>query len=270
MDASLDPEIAKRMRNDISFGIDAWKLTLEEAFGDKLVAAYAKGSAIKPLKTKLDYVPFISDLDIHIKVEGDPFERNIDGFEKSLEVGELYENNFYEINPSYFHIPRPQVMLMRQMEVTEMYVPPKQEEVKIICGKPNFNEKKISKSKIREWDRIRLVEEENWLNKFYLTVFDRAELDYWSALRRLVYRVSPAPIRLLTQTEENPLDLWSMNRTRIHKKLTSKYPKIADYYANYYLSGWDLFESGFSSSQIYRNTLYYGFSTVKECINQLD
>jgi hypothetical protein len=122
-------------------------------------------------------------------------------------------------------------------------------------------------------DTIRRIDYENLLalTEFVSTipnrVVDRAGLDFWSIIREMTWRVSPSPIRLLTQTAEDPIDIWSWNQTRIARELrTQGCDMIADHYRNYYTDGWKLFLSGFTSSADFRETLASGYYVLLKCI----
>ncbi|MFX0093420.1 MAG: hypothetical protein ACFFBD_16835, partial [Candidatus Hodarchaeota archaeon] len=51
---------------DVNFSIEVWTELLEKHYDNKIKCAYAKGSALKNWETYVDYVPILSDLDMHI------------------------------------------------------------------------------------------------------------------------------------------------------------------------------------------------------------
>jgi len=59
----------KQARKDINHSLVVWTSLLTSEFSNKIKYMYAKGSAVKPWCTPLDYVPILSDLDIHIMLK---------------------------------------------------------------------------------------------------------------------------------------------------------------------------------------------------------
>ena len=61
-------KLLPKIRTDIYHSLSIWKDLLINEFEEKIEFIYAKGSAVKPWDSPLDYVPILSDLDIHIKL----------------------------------------------------------------------------------------------------------------------------------------------------------------------------------------------------------
>jgi predicted PolB exonuclease-like 3'-5' exonuclease len=86
----------------------------------------------------------------------------------------------------------------------------------------------------------------------------------------MVWRVSPSPIRLLSQTHDDPMQLWDMNRTEIVERLDDKgYEQIAESYQDYYYEGWLAFLDDFSNSENMRRIISLGFEIIKDCIDEV-
>ena len=60
--------IKSQLKEEIESSLTIWGDLLERFFGDNLAYVYAKGSAIKKWDSSIDYVPVISDIDIHYGV----------------------------------------------------------------------------------------------------------------------------------------------------------------------------------------------------------
>lgn len=85
-------------KTDIIRALDIWKEILREHGSVKY--AYVHGSALKQWESDIDYVPFISDVDLHIYPEKNIiFDDDI-----SWEVPIIYEDGFVE--EPYLHLPR--------------------------------------------------------------------------------------------------------------------------------------------------------------------
>jgi hypothetical protein len=79
--------------------------------------------------------------------------------------------------------------------------------------------------------------------------------------------VSPFPARLLNQflVRENPHDIWNWNRTRVVDELHKLgFDMLAEHYRQYYLIGWDLQQSHFQDTDLFRKLLKYGYSVLYE------
>jgi len=264
--------LVEKTRADINASLDAWVSVLTKSLGHRLKYAYAKGSALKSWDSPIDYVPIISDVDIHIMLEDNEglFPDAEDKFVAAMEISQDYENRFMEKRPDHLHIPRSQLILIDTLSAILEYVPPRIQDVSMIIGE--FSEPVYpSVDKIRKIDLENLLSLTEFVKKIPGRVVDRTGLDFWAIIREMTWRVSPSPIRLLTQTAENPIDVWSWNRTRTTNELREQgYSKIADHYRDYYLAGWKLFISGFTSSVDFRQTLANGYYVLQNCFQAVE
>jgi len=258
-------------RNDVESCIEIWTDIFEENYNEKIEYMYSKGSATKEWESLIDYVPIISDVDIHIKIHEDAtlFENLTDAFINSIGISQTYEDIFVEKNTNHLHVPRTQIVNMSDIKNSESFIFPKIENVRVLMGKyPKFEDKPADF--IRRIDRFNLIEQEDFLATLPKTIIDRTGLDLWTLIRRMVWRVSPTPIRLLSQTHEEPLDLWKLNRTSLVEILEEKgYEKIAENYQDYYYEGWMVFLEGFSVSDNMRRLISLGFEIIKDCIDEV-
>lgn len=80
----------------------------------------------------------------------------------------------------------------------------------------------------------------------------------------LCYEVSPAPVRLLSQFEDNPYRVWDMNRTAICAELKKHgFTDLAESYRDYYLTGWEVFRSGFLDGKAMRRLVNRAHSVLE-------
>ncbi|MBE0525931.1 hypothetical protein E4H12_11570 [Candidatus Thorarchaeota archaeon] len=260
-------DLHERARRDVDAGLKAWTTVLKEDIGSRIVYAYAKGSALKKWESPIDYVPTISDLDIHIMLTSDDsiLSGSSESFEEAMHLSKRYEDEYLLQHPEHLHIPRSQIMTINRLTTVVEYVPPRPQDIRALLGD-------MPKHSFQEDDEIRRIDRQNLMNyQEYIEVlprrlFDRTGLDYWFIIREMCWRVSPAPVRLLTQITEDPLEVWSWNRTTIAQTLRSHdYNEIADHYTDFYVQGWDLFLSAFTNSEAYRNCIAAGYYSLVKC-----
>jgi len=261
-------EMMEKAREDIQCAIQVWTETLTETVGSRLESLYAKGSATKPWDSHIDYVPTISDVDIHITLKDDKplFGPYSDDFDRAVEISQRSEQEFLRRRPDYFHIPRMQVIETHFLKASGKYTPPRQEDILVLYGKPVL-QKPPKPHTIREGDIERIVEEKEYIFEMPRRIFDRTELDWWAVIRVMTWKVSPSPFRILTQHHSDPIDVWSWNRTKIHAALKEfDYDKLARHYHGFYDAGWRLFLSSFKDLKAFRECAVNGYYVLWECL----
>ncbi len=263
-------ELQKQARVDIEVSLQAWISVLQETFGNRIRYAYAKGSSVKTWDSPIDYVPEISDVDIHFRfVESTDMITTEVPFTQAMDISLAYEQKFHENNPTALHLPRSQLMLLDLLMEQVNYVPPRLDDIRVLIGKP----KQIplpSIDEIRNLDFTNLLELEPFLKNLPMSVIDRAGLDFWTVIRRMTWRVSPSPVRLLTQKHPSPLEVWSWNRTTIVNELNKQgFGDISDAYTSFYESGWKLFLSDFKDNQVFRELVSYGYDVLRLSLDKV-
>ena len=58
-------QMKNQIRLEVNTALEIWKDVLLDEFGNNLHYVYSKGSAVKNWDTEIDYVPMVSDLDVH-------------------------------------------------------------------------------------------------------------------------------------------------------------------------------------------------------------
>ena len=255
-------------REDVHTCIEAWKEILSDK-DREIEYAYTKGSATKKWDSPIDYVPEISDVDIHVFPTHDGFLNPSNEFADAMKISEMYETLFHDNRQNALHMPRSQIMTISKLEGSvEGYCPPRITDVQILFGNPEQKEIPDIET-IRRYDITNLQGLEEFLKPMPMRAVDRAGLDFWYIIRAMTWRVSPSPVRILTQSHEDPFDLWSWNRTRIEQELKNQnYEQIADSYRGFYMSGWDLFLSDFKSLSAYRSVVTHGYNLLKQCLEE--
>ncbi|MHA1686255.1 MAG: hypothetical protein ACTSYD_07560 [Candidatus Heimdallarchaeaceae archaeon] len=253
------------VKKDIEVAIHIWKEILQKYEGNNIEFAYTKGSAMKKWQSSIDYVPILSDIDIHVKLKDGKvlLENAKDKFLKANEIASEYEENFVRHRPEYFHIPRIQLVILNPLLDDPSFVLPSPNEVQPFIGELLEVEQQTDEE-IRKIDLQNILELEEVLITLPERTIERTGIDLWTLIRRLNWRVSPTPIRLLTQIEENPKEIWKLNRTTIVDKLNKVgFTKIANHYRKYYLEGWKAFLSDFKNARSLRNLIVHGYLVLK-------
>lgn len=258
--------LLEKARVDVRLSLQIWTEVLEEMLGSKIAYVYAKGSAIKPWNSPIDYVPGLSDLDIHIMLKegASMFPLGDDAFFGAMQIPLRFEELFLDRGKGYLHVPRAQLILLNDLvKDPPLYVPPRSRDVLAMIG--YFLElDQFSPESIREIDYKNILELESFLESLPMSLVDRIGLDWWVLIRRMCWRVSPTPVRLLTQILDDPQEVWSWNRTRVCKELEVQgLSQISMDYKAYYMAGWRLFLSEFQDSEAFRDTVMYGYKVLK-------
>lgn len=270
-----------QIKKDINIAVDVWKELLQDI--EYIEYIYVKGSAFKEWTSDIDYVPHISDLDIHVKLENvsktkhptriTPLHQ--ESFELGYNLTNNYEKLFYdkckEKNHESFHIPRIQIVQLNLHGGSGYNVPPRTQDITMITGsiisKPEF-----SHDKVRRMDKRNVLVEKDFLDSFAEKLFYLSSYEYFDLLYKITGKVSPFPARLLNQIllNENPHDIWTWNKTKIHGELIKQgFKTIAEFYKQYFLSGWKLFESKFQDTTLFREVIKNGFSVLLEVYNDV-
>lgn len=152
------------------------------------------------------------------------------------------------------------------------------ESIKFLLGNSTQFMKKLDKQNeildiqmTRNIDKDRLLENQDYTNSIPEKLFDRTELDLWVLLKRMNYRISPTPLRLLTQLDNIcPKEAWSWNRTKICNVLReNNYIEIAENYKAYYKKCWDLFLIKFDNTEIFHEVIKLGVKVMYLSISNI-
>jgi len=266
----MSAEDLREARKDVDAAITVWRETIEERLSDRVRYATLKGSATKPWETQADYVPVISDLDIHIgTVKDQPlFSQSREGFQYALDTTRVVEERFLGMRPDHLHIPRPQVVIMK--EEHRDFLPEKPGEVIHLYGENPLKPPEPAEE-LRARDLLELRNLGPFLDRLPEQVIDRIDLEYYRVLRMLCYVVSPSPVRVLSQSHPDPKHVWTINRTSVIRELRRYgYGALADHYGDYYAAGWAAFRSGFRDNEAMRRLLSLAYLVLEGCQRAAD
>ncbi len=240
---------------------------LAECFRDELLALipageiraiYLKGSVVKPWESPLDYVPEVSDVDMHVWFRDDPsWSRYLGTVSQALEVQKGVEARFASRVTRPLHEPRPQLIVMNKMMAEhEGFLHSPRATVKVLYGEEYPEADYRDSTVIRRHDAAQLVGEAQWVDRMPLHLVDKPGRYLREALRQLVWRVSPAGPRVLHVSGVDTERAWSMNRNGVTQALRDLgLVGLAGGYAAFYLSSWDYFLSGFTNSDAGRTAI---------------
>jgi hypothetical protein len=259
----------EKARREVYSCIEAWKTIFETRFEGRIEYAYAKGSGVKEWSSPIDYVPLLSDVDIHVKKMGDEslFGSPETAVEEALEVSGEYERLFLEMNTDPLHVPRTQVVVLNDaVKDPRFLLPLESDEIHVMFGEPELR-KALLKEKVRVVDYENLMELEGVLRSLPMSAMDKTGLEYWYLIRRLVWHVSPAPVRLLTQVVEDPEEAWMWNRTKVCDKLEEHgFHGVSQSYRDYYLLGWEMFFTGLRDTRIMRRVVSKAYDVLESTL----
>jgi hypothetical protein len=248
-------------RKDVEAAVAVWGELIPERLGDRISYAALKGSVLKSWDGLVDYVPVISDLDIHIgTVNYQPlFPRDREGFKYALETTKYYEERFVALRPGHIHIPRPQFVLIEPQ--FEIMLPETMDEVIVLYGKVPLRDMESERDcQRRDLESLRNLKP--LLDRLPERILDRIGLEYYRIIRELCWNVSPMPVRVLSQFTDSK-KAWKMNRTQVLSELEEVgLSDLALVYRSYYIKGWEAFETGFTFNLVMRELISLAYDVL--------
>lgn len=255
------------LKHEVQAMRDALLEALLEAIpADAIAGIYFKGSALKNWDSPLDYVPELSDIDIHLLLENEAAIAQYLELEQALKIQANIERLYQLKIPKPLHIPRPQLVVLNHLLDNENFVPSPNNTTSIIYGKP-YPFRQPTQGKIRQIDRKNLLEPESFISELPLSVVDKPSKYLWSSLRALNWRVSPTGSRVLSVLGLPFEKAWGINRTGIIEQLrTIGKNDLAAEYEAFYLNSWTYFLSGYENGKAGRSAIAAGFRLLKQGI----
>lgn len=226
---------------------------------DAIEGVYLKGSARKRWDSPLDYVPELSDVDIHVLFAREaaviaPWE----AIDVALDIGQRTEASFRNRLSSPLHLPRIQLQSLNRLEQLPDYVPPPEETTRTVWGRSHHREQP-GDATTRQLARSQLLAQEQYLTGLGAEAVDKCGRYLWSALRTMTWRVAPSGPRILTVIGVPFLDAWTTNRTATVRRLCSEgQGELAGCYAAFYIHAWDYFLSGYTDGDAARAAIRAG------------
>jgi hypothetical protein len=257
------------MRKEIQCMLDAFLEALLSSIPEQRIAGiYFKGSAQKKWDSTIDYVPEISDIDIHLLLSDDTaVDRYLGTTEQALVVQAEAEERYFAKVRKPVHVPRPQLVLLNPVIKDVNFVPSPPNTISVLHGEPYPPATKRALQRLSSIDCKRLLDEEQFLSEYPLHIVDRPSKYLWQALRNLVWHISPIGSRVISIRGGSYEEAWGCNRTEIVDKLRSLGEKeLVRDYIQFYMNSWDYFLSGYDDTNACRAAIVAGIHALQRAI----
>lgn len=247
---SIAAELADELRHEARGMAEVMRdVVLEESPIDSVAGVYLKGSSVRPWASCIDYVPEVSDVDVHIRVKREARE-STRSLSFALRVADRTRELFALRFPKAKHTPRPQLFFLGDLEVMPGYLPSTAGSVVVLYGDEYLAGTAAQYGACAAADETRFLADADFVrDNLAGKIIDRPGKLAWQAVSSLTWRVAPTGPRLLTRLGQSPYDVWSMNRTTVARSLRSLgQDDAASAYAEFYLAGWDGYRTGFEDA----------------------
>jgi hypothetical protein len=215
---------------------------------DEIVGIYGKGSAWKPWRSPVDYVPELSDVDVHVLYADDAGEARLAAVEAGLALQEAIEEGYRRRVAAPIHTPRPQVRALNRLRKDPAYMPSPPATMHTLHGR-EYDPSPPDLAREREICLLRLREHGAMLEGLGPRLMDKPGRHLQVVLRDLVWRVSPTAPRVLFLLGVGYAQAWSPPRSQLAALLMEAGEvELAESYCDFYLHGWECFLSGHADS----------------------
>ncbi|MCC6236491.1 MAG: hypothetical protein IT299_02830 [Dehalococcoidia bacterium] len=237
----------ERLRLETRAMADACVEVLTSVLGSRVRAIHWKGSALKAWDSPIDYVPGLSDVDIHLLLAADADEAALSTMDRALEVNAAVLEAFRRRVPDPLHVPKPQLVLANRLDREPGILPSPAATVTTLYGEP-YEDRTLTEEEqavsLRR-DREELLAPRAFIEALPLRVIDRPGPYLEPLLNELNWRVSPVAPRVVELAGTPYAETWSMNRTRLVSALIEAgQPSLAEAYRAYYEAGWRRYLEG--------------------------
>lgn len=246
--------------------VETWvEVLLDRLPRSEIAGIYFKGSAQKDWDSPLDYVPELSDVDLHLLFrDSSHVERRLT-VESALEIQALVEDSYAKKVRAPIHVPRPQLMILNHLMEEPDYCSTPIKAVTMLYGDEYPEAGYEDEQRLREIARKRLPSYTGVIETLPLTLIDKPGIYVVSALRSLNWRVSPIGPIVLLLLGMPWREVWLPNRTQIISLLEEHgEDELAAQYTAFYLSGWDYFLSGYTDSAAARDAVTAGIEALRK------
>ena len=249
--------------------VDAMVASIAEALlrripASQIAGIYFKGSAQRRWDSLLDYVPEISDVDVHVLFRDDEsVARRLGTVEEALAIQSHIEAAYRAKVASPLHTPRPQLTILNHLLRDPEYSPSPRETVTTLHG-DDYPEATYDEHRERELACARMLSHCEALKTLPLRVVDRPGSLLLTVVRDLTWRVSPSGPRVLSVLGMPAAQAWSLNRTEVVAALEEQREgDLATSYRDFYLSAWAYFLSRYADSAAARSTVRAGAEVLR-------
>ena len=258
-----------RLRDEVRYMTESFvEVLLDEMPPSEIRGIYFKGSAQKQWESLLDYVPEVSDVDIHIHFSEDSaVQKYLGTTAKAMRIQERVEKTYFSKVKMPLHTPRPQLVVLNDLLRQPDYIPTPGSATAVLHGEDYPRGDYGDADRIRRVDCTRLTEDGAYLARFPFHLVDRPGRYLWESVRTFVWRVSPVGPRVLHILGVETEDAWSLNRTRVISRLEELgQHRLAEDYAGFYLAAWEYFLSGYSDTDAGRLSVGCGVEALTRAV----
>lgn len=232
-----------------------------------IVSIFLKGSGCKRWDSPIDYVPELSDVDVHVRLQSDEaMAHHLGTVDAALTVCAETEQRFATMIPDPLHFPRPQLIVVNELVAMLDYVPSPRCTVTVLYGPDDaYPMGDYSDAEhLRGLDRANLLVNEPELARLPLRAIDKPGRYMTSLMRQLAWRVGPIGPRVLSLLGMDYAQAWSLNRTGLAAELEAcGEDELARHYREFYLGGWRFFLSGYEDSAAARASVSAGVRVLE-------
>lgn len=234
-------------------------------FGDGIVGLWFKGSAEKRWDSPIDYVPELSDVDIHYRTDEETAGLLADldtALDLHADIGARFAKRF----PSPAHVPRPQLVSAAGVEALDRYLPPPAGTVRTLHGAPAVVAGDVDEEEARRVDAAALAQATDpaIVGRATVDLLERPGHHLLAALRQLGWRVSPLGPRVLSVLGAGYATAWSANRTEVVALLADRgQEELAGRITRFYEAAWDGFRSGWRDAEAGRAAFAAGVHALR-------
>lgn len=245
--------------------VDAIVGALLDRFGEGVVGLWLKGSAQKRWDGPIDYVPELSDVDIHFRVDDRTGARLAD-LETALAVHADIGARFEAAFPSPAHLPRPQFVSADEVQALDRYLPPPEGTVRTLHGPEHVVAADVDEEAARGADAVALAQSADVrvLARATTDLVERSGHHLLIALRHLSWRVAPLGPRVLSVLGAGYDTTWSANRTEVVALLRQRgQDELAGHLTDFYGAAWAGFRSGWRDADAGRAAFAAGIRALR-------
>ena len=257
------------LRHEVQCMANAFvEVLLEVVPKGRIEGIHFKGSAQKTWDSPIDYVPELSDVDIHVLFADDSdVERHLGTAEQAMQIQAEVEKRYFAELRDPVHVARPQLIVLNHLLKQADYLGSPKGSVTALYGpeppEPDYDDL----ARVHDIAHRQLTELEAYLEHFPLHVVDKPGKYLRQSLRQIVWRVSPIGPKVLVLHGVAPEEAWGMNRTAIVEALmTLGEERLAGDYAGFYLGGWQYFLSAHGDHDAARKALLSGTRAIRHAV----
>lgn len=233
-----------RLRAEVRALAGAMVEVLRGRLGDERIRGiYLKGSAHKPWDSAIDYVPTVSDVDVHLWLHSSEDLDDLRDLDAALETADAILGAFRRRVGQPLHVPKPQLSIVNTLRDLPGYVESPAATVETLFGEPYraADPSAEQAASVRDRDRESLRQHDEFLAALGLRAIDRPGPYLRRIFDELPWRVSPVAPRVLSASGGGYDEVWSANRTRLVAMLESRgFDALARAYVSYYEAAWRL------------------------------